>query len=220
MIDQLILLFWSNNFLVFVCPFQVVCHTLKFILELDAVASKITQLGESIAAYNQSIQAVYTNNTGELPNDLLDQRDEAIRQLSELVGVEVLQQQNLSVSIFVGSGQPLVIGNESFSVETVTNDSGLSRKELVITDGTNVQNITNLVSGGRLSGLLTVREELIDPVFNELGRMALSVAQTFNDQHQLGMDLDNQLGGLFFGDINSPSIPLNRIDYYTYLSFF
>ncbi|MAQ24989.1 MAG: flagellar hook-associated protein FlgK [Pseudomonadales bacterium] len=180
-------------------------------IELDAVASKITQLGESIAAYNQSIQAVYTNNTGELPNDLLDQRDEAIRQLSELVGVEVLQQQNLSVSIFVGSGQPLVIGNESFSVETVTNDSGLSRKELVITDGTNVQNITNLVSGGRLSGLLTVREELIDPVFNELGRMALSVAQTFNDQHQLGMDLDNQLGGLFFGDINSSAAEFSRI---------
>ena len=180
-------------------------------IELDAVASKITQLGESIAAYNQSIQAVYTNNTGELPNDLLDQRDEAIRQLSELVGVEVLQQQNLSVSIFVGSGQPLVIGNESFSVETVTNDSGLSRKELVITDGTNVQNITNLVSGGRLSGLLTVREELIDPVFNELGRMALSVAQSFNNQHQLGMDLDNQLGGLFFGDINSSAAEFSRI---------
>ena len=81
-------------------------------IELDAVASKITQLAASIASYNESIQAVYTNNTGELPNDLLDQRDEAVRQLSELVGVEVLQQQNLSVSVFVGSGQPLVIGND------------------------------------------------------------------------------------------------------------
>ena len=180
-------------------------------IELDAVASKVTQLAASIASYNESIQAVYTNNTGELPNDLLDQRDEAIRQLSELVGVEVLQQDNLSVSVFIGSGQPLVIGNKSFSVETVSNSSGLRRKDLIITDGTNVQNITNLVSGGRLGGLITVREELIDPVFNELGRIALTISQTFNDQHQLGMDLDNQLGGLFFGDINSTTAQFSRV---------
>ncbi|MEE2731422.1 MAG: flagellar hook-associated protein FlgK [Pseudomonadota bacterium] len=180
-------------------------------IELDAVASKITQLAASIASYNESIQAVYTNNTGELPNDLLDQRDEAVRQLSELVGVEVLQQQNLSVSVFIGSGQPLVIGNDSFSVQTVSNSTGLRRKDIIITDGSNVQNITNLVSGGRLGGLISVREDLIDPVFNELGRMALSVAQSFNDQHQLGMDLDNQLGGTFFSDINSSTAEFARV---------
>jgi flagellar hook-associated protein 1 FlgK len=57
-------------------------------IELDAVTSQISQLSKSIASYNESIQAVYTNNTGELPNDLIDQRDEAVKQLSELVGVE------------------------------------------------------------------------------------------------------------------------------------
>lgn len=180
-------------------------------IELDAITSKISQLTESIASYNQAIQSVYTNNTGELPNDLLDQRDQAIKQLSELVGVDVLQQQNLSVSIFVGNGQPLVIGNESFTLETVSNSSGLSRKDIVITDGSSSTNITNILSGGRLGGLLTVREELIDPVFNELGRMALTLSQTLNDQHQLGMDLDNQLGGQFFGDINLPSAEFARV---------
>ena len=123
----------------------------------------------------------------------------------------MLQQQNLSLSVFIGSGQPLVIGNDSFSVQTVSNSSGLRRKDLIITDGTNVQNITNLVSGGRLGGLISVREELIDPVFNELGRMALTISQSFNDQHQLGMDLDNQLGGLFFGDINSTAAEFARV---------
>lgn len=179
--------------------------------ELDAVASKVTQLSASIASYNQAIQSVYTNNTGELPNDLLDQRDEAIKQLSELVGVDVLQQQNLSVSIFVGNGQPLVIGSESFALETVSTSSGLSRKDIVVTDGSSSQNITNLLSGGRLGGLLSVREELIDPVFNELGRISLTIADTFNTQHQLGMDLDSQIGGLFFGDINQPAVEFSRI---------
>lgn len=180
-------------------------------IELEAVTSKITQLADSIATYNESIQAVFTNNTGELPNDLLDQRDEAVRQLSELVGVQVLPQDNLSVSIFVGSGQPLVIGNESFAMETNATLSGVSRDEVILRSGASTQNISGLISGGRLGGLLNVRQELIDPVFNELGRIALVVSDTFNDQHQLGMDLDNQLGGLFFSDINTPLSEASRI---------
>ncbi len=180
-------------------------------IELEAVTSKITQLADSIATYNESIQAVFTNNTGELPNDLLDQRDEAVRQLSELVGIQVLPQDNLSVSIFVGSGQPLVIGNESFAMETNATLSGVSRDEVILRSGASTQNISGLISGGRLGGLLNVRQELIDPVFNELGRIALVVSDTFNDQHQLGMDLDNQLGGLFFSDINTPLSEASRI---------
>ena len=180
-------------------------------IELDAVTSKITQLAESIATYNQAIKNVYTNNTGELPNDLLDQRDEAIRQLSELVGVQVIPADNLGVSVFVGSGQPLVIGNDSFTLETSATLSGVSRDEVLLTSGASAQNITSLISGGRLGGLLSVRQELIDPVFNELGRMAMVISDTVNEQHQLGMDLDSQLGGLFFSDINSALNEATRI---------
>ncbi|MAR92454.1 MAG: flagellar hook-associated protein FlgK [Pseudomonadales bacterium] len=179
--------------------------------ELEAVTSKVTQLAASIASYNESIQAVYTNNTGEQPNDLLDQRDQAIKDLSELVGVDVLAQDNLSVSVFVGNGQPLVIGNRSMTLQTAATVSGLSREDIVITDGSSSQNISNLITGGRLGGLLNVREELIDPVFNELGRMALTISDTFNQQHQLGMDLDNQLGDQFFSDINSPTAEFSRV---------
>lgn len=180
-------------------------------IELDAVTSKITQLAESIATYNQAIKNVYTNNTGELPNDLLDQRDEAIRQLSELVGVQVIPADNLGVSVFVGSGQPLVIGNDSFTLETSATLSGVSRDEVLLTSGASAQNITSLISGGRLGGLLSVRQELIDPVFNELGRMAMVISDTVNEQHQLGMDLDSQLGGLFFSDTNSALNEATRI---------
>ncbi len=179
--------------------------------ELNSVTSKITQLSASIASYNQSIQSVFTNNTGEAPNDLLDQRDEAVRQLSELVGIDILPQANNSLSIFVGSGQPLVVGGTSFELETGDTVSGLSRDEVLLTSGSSSQNITSLISGGRLGGLLSVREELIDPVFNELGRIALVLSDTVNQQHQLGMDLDNQLGGLFFSDINGALAQTSRV---------
>ncbi|HVL01166.1 MAG TPA: flagellar hook-associated protein FlgK, partial [Dongiaceae bacterium] len=179
--------------------------------EMETVASQITQLAKSIANLNSSIRTVSANNTGQLPNDLLDQRDEAVRQLSELVGVQVIQESDLTYNVFVGTGQPLVIGSDSFTVTTDTSVSGLSRNELILQSGNSRQNITSQVSGGRLGGLLQVRDELIDPIFNELGRISIVLADTINEQHQLGMDLNNQLGGLFFTDINTPLAESSRV---------
>src|SRR3990167_2698143 len=179
--------------------------------EMATIASQVTQLAKSIANLNDSIRTVASNNVGQLPNDLLDQRDEAIRQLSELVGVQVVQDGNLTVNVFIGSGQPLVLGGDSYTLSTDTGNSGISRNNVILTAGNNNQDITAELSGGRLGGLLQVREELIDPIFNELGRMATVLADTFNDQHQLGMDLNNQIGGLFFGDINSPVAEAQRV---------
>lgn len=179
--------------------------------EMATIASQVTQLAKSIANLNDSIRTVAANDVGQLPNDLLDQRDEAIRQLSELVGVQVVQDGNLTVNVFIGSGQPLVLGGDSYTLSTDTGNSGISRNNVILTAGNNNQDITAQLSGGRLGGLLQVREELIDPIFNELGRMATVLADTFNDQHQLGMDLNNQIGGLFFGDINSPVAEAQRI---------
>lgn len=179
--------------------------------EMNNVASQITQLADGIANLNNAIRAVSANNVGQLPNDLLDQRDEAVRQLAEMVGVQVIQESDLTFNIFIGNGQPLVIGGDSFQVATQTSVSGVSRNDIVLTSGATQINITSQLSGGRLGGLLDVREELIDPIFNELGRLAVVLADTFNTQHELGMDLNNQLGGMFFADINTPIAESSRV---------
>ena len=88
--------------------------------EMKNVASQITQLAEGIANLNDAIRAVSANNVGQLPNDLLDQRDEAVRQLAEMVGIQVIQESDLTFNIFVGNGQPLVIGGDSFEVASQT----------------------------------------------------------------------------------------------------
>lgn len=181
-------------------------------IELREVTAKATQLSENIASFNQSISAVYTGNTAELPNDLLDQRDEAVKQLSELIGVQVLPQENLSVSVFLGSGQPLVVGNDAFSLDAKSTLSGSNRNEIILTRDSYSQDISGLISGGRVGGLLSVRQDLVDPVFNELGRISMVLTDTVNSQHQLGMDLENQLGGLFFEDFNIATSELARID--------
>lgn len=179
--------------------------------ELANTTSQITELAKSIANLNTSIRSNSSNSTGDMPNDLLDQRDEDIRKLSELVGVQVVRQNDLSCDVYLGNGQPLVIGSNSFSMSTQANNSGVNSSNVILTSGNTKLDVTSQISGGKLGGLLQVRKELIDPVFNQLGRVSMALSDTFNKQHELGMDMNNKLGGAFFGDINSPSAQSSRV---------
>ncbi|MDX1695657.1 MAG: flagellar hook-associated protein FlgK [Ketobacteraceae bacterium] len=171
--------------------------------ELGAIASSVTQLAAGIAELNEAIASTGSSAFNSAPNDLLDKRDEAIRKLSELVGITVITDNRGVANVSIGSGQPLVVGADSFSMISRRDDNGLGRNQLILQSGNGEINITEQVSGGRAGGLLDVRGELLDPVFNEIGRLAIAVSDTINQQHQLGMDLNNRLGQLFFSDINS-----------------
>ena len=49
-----------------------------------------------------------------------------------------------------------------------------------------------------MGGLLEFRASVLDPAQAELGRIAVSMASTFNEGHQAGMDLYGDMGGDFF----------------------
>lgn len=179
--------------------------------DLQAVTSEITELAAGIADLNDAIKVASANSFTGTPNDLLDKRDEAVRQLSELVGLNVIHDPDGTVNISIGSGQPLVVGSQSFTLQTQNDLAGISRNDIILDTNNSSLVVTEQLFGGRLGGLLEVRNELIDPVFNEIGRMAMVIADTFNQQHQLGMDLNNQLGGLFFSDINTSVMEASRV---------
>lgn len=178
---------------------------------LDTVASQVTELAAGISDLNRSIATASANSVGDQPNDLLDQRDQALRELSALVGISVITKPNNTVDVSIGTGQPLVIGENSYTLRAVSNVNGVSRYDLQLETRNNVVNVTSQLSGGRLGGLLNVRQELIDPVFNELGRLSMVIADTVNTQHRLGMDANSNLGNDFFNDINSAATEASRV---------
>lgn len=180
-------------------------------VELKSITSQISQLAAELADLNVAIRSYSINSIGQLPNDLLDRRDETVRQIAELVGVQVQEQDDRTFNLFIGNGQPLVIGERSFQLDSEPTVNGIAKNNIAFVSGNTRIDISQQISGGRLGGLLQVREELLDPVFNELGRLAIVMADTFNAQHQLGMDLNNNLGGLFYGDINNPAAELARV---------
>ncbi len=85
--------------------------------QLGALTSQVNNLSQSVAEYNDAIAKA--KSAGAVPNDLLDARDEAVRKLSEMVGVTAVTQDDNSVSLFIGSGQPLVVGNTVSTLSVV-----------------------------------------------------------------------------------------------------
>ncbi len=178
--------------------------------EIEANVSEINTLASGIADLNQRIvSAMGAAGRGGLPNDLLDQRDVAVAQLAKLATVSTTEQDNGAINVFIGSGQSLVVGAQSQNITITRNHFDPTRYELGVTAGSTTMEISALISGGKLGGLLNFRDQVLDPAANALGRVALGLATTFNTQHHLGMDLSGALGGDFFA-VGSPEALANN----------
>lgn len=177
--------------------------------QMSAVADQVNRLAGSIASLNNSIAIAQSN--GSQPNDLLDARDEAVRQLSTFIGVNVVQQDDGSQNIFIGSGQPLVVGSTAGRLEVVPGANDPNRAEVQFVIGNSRQGITSQISGGELGGILRYREEVLDTTFNSLGRLALAVSDQVNSQLGQGLDLKGQVGTALFGDYNETSLARLRV---------
>jgi flagellar hook-associated protein 1 FlgK len=150
-----------------------------------------------VAKLNGAISAAI-QQTGQPPNDLLDQRDQLIDQLSSKVGVSVVAEGDSTLNVFIGTGQPLVLGTTASTITTAKNPLDPERVQLALQTPSGTVDISRSVSGGELGGLLDWRTQMLDPARNELGRVALAVSSQVNAQHREGMDLNGALGGNFF----------------------
>ncbi|MET0379584.1 MAG: flagellar hook-associated protein FlgK [Spongiibacteraceae bacterium] len=190
---------------------QVAAQTVAINDQVASLTGQITSLSQSIAKLNQNIADQIGSSSGAMPNELLDKRDEMLRQMSEMVDVRVVQNGNM-VNVFVGSGQPLVVGNQSNTLSTAPSSTDPSRQQIMFSSGGNTnQDITALVAGGKLGGLVQYRDSGLANVANTLGRIALTIADTMNQQQQLGLDLNSQFGNNLFADINGSLAMTGRV---------
>ena len=167
--------------------------------QITTSVASINSFAQQIASLNQSITLAQGVSGGQPANDLLDQRDQLISQLNQEVKVSVLKQTDGSYNVFVGSGQPLVVGNQAFGLQTVASATDPARIEVAYNaNGATVLLPQTAFQGGKLAGLLNFRDQSLEPARNALGRLAISVADTINAQHQLGQDMNGALGGNLF----------------------
>lgn len=179
--------------------------------ELQASVAAINALAESLANLNQQIAVAVGAGQGDQPNNLMDERDETLRKLSEMVSVSVTEGSDARISVFIGKGQPLVIGNSYSRMSTVASASEPGKLDIALTGSGSQQVVTYDLTGGKIGGLIEFRDNDLTQARNNLGRIAIVLADTVNHQHALGMDLENNLGSLYFNEVNSETLARNRV---------
>ncbi|WP_250526381.1 flagellar hook-associated protein FlgK [Caballeronia sp. GAWG2-1] len=178
--------------------------------QLTSAVSSINSYTQQIADLNKQINVASAQ--GQQPNQLMDQRDQAVASLSSMVGVQVVQTDG-NYNIFVGNGQPLVVGGTASALQTVTSPTDPSELTVAFKskDGTTptaaqTQYLdTSALSGGVVGGLMDFRSQTLDPAQAQLGAIATSFAAQLNGQNSLGLDLNGQAGGALFS-AGSPTV--------------
>ncbi|MNM70512.1 Flagellar hook-associated protein 1 [compost metagenome] len=169
----------------------------------------INTYAKQLAELNKSISQLSVDASNQ-PNDLLDQRDQLITELNKYVKATVQPAANNTVTISIGAGQPLVVADRSFELAATPSRTDPNRIEVGYVTGNTVTVLPdNSLTGGSLGGLLEFRSGTLDNVQNSLGKVAIALASTFNDQHKLGQDLNGAMGGDFF-KIPDPVIGADR----------
>ncbi len=168
--------------------------------DLRASVAEVNELTRAIAKANEEVAAL--RGAGQPANDVLDERDRLITQLSERVLVSRIEAEDGTVALFVGGGQRLVLGGEATELRVVPSDVDPSRSALAMREG-GVNRIINdaVLGGGSLAGLLRFQNQDLVAARSLVGQLAAAVGLAINDQQARGLNLQPPAGSV-------PSRPL------------
>ncbi|CNI29863.1 MULTISPECIES: flagellar hook-associated protein FlgK [Yersinia] len=161
--------------------------------------AKINNYADQIAKLNDQITRL-RGSSGSEPNALLDQRDQLVTELNQIVGVTVTQQDGDAYNVSFANGLPLVQGPTSYQVEAMPSSADATRLSIGYKygSGTTLEVDESRLMTGSLGGTLKFRSEALDSARNQLGQLALVMADSFNTQHKAGFDSNGDVGTDFF----------------------
>ncbi len=160
------------------------------------LASAVTQLNGLLSSVAQANRRIATlQGTGQPPNDLLDERDRTIAQISELVKVTRLEAEDGAANLFTADGQRLVIGSAAIELQVLAHESDPQRVALGLDEfGYNRRLDERTLGGGRIAGLLRYQNDDLMVGRNLVGRMAAALAGALNQQQTFGLNLQPPVG--------------------------
>ena len=175
--------------------------------QIDDSVSSVNTLAQQVAVLNRNILTDGRDPTNnQVPNDLLDQRDALVQQIAGLVGATSIPQSDGTLNVFVGNGQPLIVGGNANALATVPDDQDPSKKQLAVTiNGLPQRVATSQVTDGTVGGLLQFRDQVLGQTRNALGQIAIGIGSALNAQNAQGQDANGNPGAALFS-IGSPQV--------------
>ncbi|HJR76543.1 MAG TPA: flagellar hook-associated protein FlgK [Nitrospiraceae bacterium] len=164
--------------------------------QIGQTITDINQLASRIAELNQSISRA--EFSGQQANDLRDQRGVLVNQLGELADISTLDDGTGRLSVFIGRGQVLVDKHRSYALSGAADPSNSGLLTVQYDGGGGPIPLNSVIAGGRLKGLLDVRDQTIPSVQASFDQLASTVVTQVNSLHQGGYGLDGSTGQAFF----------------------
>ncbi|MGO3357188.1 MAG: FlgK family flagellar hook-associated protein, partial [Oceanisphaera sp.] len=179
--------------------------------DIESRADHVTSLTSGIAELNQQILNAGLNGS---PNDLLDQRDRLIQELGQEVKITTLKDKDGMISVMLGGREPLVSGNQAYAMEVRPGSPDSQQTELYLSNPNNPEHATRVKGsqalGGEMGALFHYRDQILGPNLSDMGKVAIAIADAFNEVQKQGVDLNGEVGKNFFTDINDPAAQANR----------
>ncbi len=156
--------------------------------DLQVAVASVNRLTQGIATVNEQIARVI--GSGQTPNDLLDQRDQLVAELSQFMQVTTLPADDGTLAVFVAGGQRLVLGTQATKLAFASDEFDITRGAIAVNDGGTLRPLpSSLLAGGTIGGLLRFQNDDLTDARTALGRMAAAFSTRANEQQALGLDL-------------------------------
>jgi flagellar hook-associated protein 1 FlgK len=158
--------------------------------EVASDVGQVNSLTTTIASLNTQIASISPNADA---GTLEDQRQLAIAQLSQLVGLDQISTPQNGITLTTSSGAVLVSGSQSFPVST-TQVSGNAD----VLAGDPPQNVTSSLTGGDMGGALQARDQNLPAYSGALDNLASAIGNAVNQQNEQGVDSSGNPGQAIF----------------------
>ena len=156
--------------------------------DLQTSIKAVNALAKTVAGLNQQIATAVA--TGHTPNDLLDQRDQAVTDIGKYVQVTTIAAGDGSLNLFIGGGQRLVLGSDASSLVAMADPFDSTQVHVGISEGGKSRLVPDsMIAGGSIAGLLRFQNEDLRDARNLVGQMAAALGGAVNAQQRLGLDL-------------------------------
>ncbi|GGW63516.1 flagellar hook-associated protein FlgK [Alishewanella tabrizica] len=165
--------------------------------QMDVYVKEVNDLITQISTYNNDIASYGSSSSRPIPLDLFDNRDSAILKLAEYLDIQTIDAKSGEKLVFMGSGQALVVERGQFNLLSLRGDPDPNDRTIELTLQSNANVKVELSAqgiGGKIGALTDYRLQVVKPVQNQLGQLALTLADSINKQNKLGLTLNGTIG--------------------------
>ncbi len=183
--------------------------------DISQAISEVNQFASRIAELNDQI--VIAETRGHTANDLRDERQRLVEALSERIDVSFIEEPDGALLVFVGQSAPLVskgIAGKIVGIENpdnvVGNSPPVALQEISYETSSGLRtDITSRITGGRIGGLLELRDTTLAGLIDDIDNMAATLVNQVNIIHTQGFGLDGSTNIDFFRPLQVSVEPLS-----------